>query len=154
MSIGYPDFNTRALVEQYNVVNVVSESFDMNVIQRFYIFYKSGVKGLLERLIIDLESSIISDHYKIVLSIDLLDVDEIHIQYDKDIQYVKSKKGFIKITKQDYKTLVCYVELIKPIMFFSSFGLFITYYNPTPETHGNIIINYMTASPTMIYQPV
>jgi len=154
MSIGYPDFNTRSLIEQYNVVNVVSESFDMNVDQKFFIFYEYDIKGLLERFTIDLESSIISDHYKIVLSIDLLDIDTIHIQYNKDIQYVKSQKGIIKITKQDYKTLVCYVELIKPIMFFQSVGVFITYYNPAPETHGNIVVNYMTASPTMIYQPV
>lgn len=152
MSIGYPDFNTRSLIEEYNVVNTIGGGFTLTNLYTLNTFTRSGIKGLLSGVLIHIIPSDVGAYIRFTLTIDTKIIDVLSIIRNKFNAIIESSESFLIVTKHDYLTLKICVELKKPIMFFDSFSI-TSKLNPSYyDTDVLLYANYMTASPTMLYE--
>lgn len=151
MSNGFKDFSLRSLLDQYKIVNSIDGNGTLASGGDFFVYSKTGVEGLLEKLTIILDYEDITEDIELNLYID----DKYLVYMPLSWNYANNQKEFLgkylKITKQDYGTLRIVIELISPIVIYSEFVLALLAFTSFSDTNYDFTLTYLTREPITIY---
>ena len=153
MSIGYSDFQSRELIEQYNVVNRVQTSYVLTVGAPNQTYTFSGLKGILKK--VGLKVSALSNQSKITttLKVDTKSLSVIVNDFTNPYWVSGLSNGVLEITFFDVSKATSLIQLSDEIMFFDSFSFYFALGGSLITTSVDLDIVYFSASPTIIYSP-
>jgi hypothetical protein len=153
MAIGYPDFYSYAIIEQFQVVNLANEVLGLTVDGEIKTLFDYNFKGMIKKLVVRLTNTADTQYFILYIYPDgkIFDVPIITINKNMILKQDSKYLTYVRSLKTDNSELI--LEFSDQIIFFDTLQIKITGYNLINVT-CSAFLWYFTPNPQIIYAPI